>query len=81
MHRQTARQFKMAQKTYVRHDTPSTSSTRGPSLAPNDHAGHDVNQSMVPTLSVVSRAAEQPRHDGIGYDFEILPARKGKRAK
>ena len=79
--------FKMAQKVHTakrptsitmrRHVVHSRTVSRRQTIT----RGTTVDQSIAPALSVVSRAAEQPRHDGIGYNSFLSQLGKVKEAK
>jgi hypothetical protein len=81
------RPFKMAHRVHTakrstsvtmrRHVVHSQSVSRRQTIT----RGMTVDQSIAPKLSVVSTAAEQPRHDGIGYDSLLSQFGKVKEAK
>jgi hypothetical protein len=85
--RATTRPFKMAQKVRTakrstpvmmrRHVVHSRSASRRKTIPRTTTAA----KSIAPTLSVVSIAAEQPGHDGIGYDYFLSQLGKVKAAK
>jgi len=86
-HAVTARPFKMAQQIHIaKRSTPvsmhrqvvnsRTASRRHTITRPTT-----VAQNMAPTLSVVSAAAEEPRHDETGYDSFLSQLGKAKEAK
>ena len=67
---------------------------RATPVTPRRHVGHwrpaarretitrtIVDQSIAATPSIVSRAAEEPRNDGIGYELFLSQFGKGKEAK
>ena len=86
-HAATARPFKMAQQIHITKRSTPVSMRRQVVHSRPASRRHTitrpttVDQSIAPTLSVVSRAAEQPRNDGIGYDSLLSQLGKVKEAK
>jgi hypothetical protein len=86
-HAVTARQLKMAQQIHIaKSSTPG--SMRRHTVSSRPAARHHtitrpttVAQRMAPTLTVISAAAEAPRHDETGFDSFLSQLGKAKEAK
>jgi hypothetical protein len=86
-HAVTAWPFKMSQKVHAAERSAPVTTRRHVVHYRSASRRHTITrptlvaQNIAPTLSVVATAAEEPRHDGIGYDSFLSQLGKAKEPK